>query len=158
MLFIYPGWTEGLLRLGLAYMQGNGVKKDISEALKYLTMASKEHAVGFGNLLAFWYMAEIYANSRNGISQNPNSVQCMRATSYYKYVAENGQWNKLFTHAWKQWSSGQITSAMAMFSFLAELGYEKAQSNLATILDDYEIGNDVLETNQYQRYLTLTIN
>ena len=85
-------------------------------------MASKEHTVGFGNLLAFWYMAEIYASNRNDASHK--SINCMRAASYYKYVAENGHWNRLFTHAWREWKNGNVQQAMAMFSFLAELGRE----------------------------------
>jgi len=141
------GWNEGQLRLGLAYMKGDGVRKDTTEALKYLTLASKEHTAGFGNLLAFWYMAEIFANNKDGLS----SINCMRAVSYYKFVAEHGPWNKLFTHAWRHWKNANIDSALAIFSYLAELGYEKAQSNLATILDDHVLKNDILSRNNHER-------
>ena len=99
-------------------MKGDGVRKDTTEALKYLTLASKEHTAGFGNLLAFWYMAEIFANNKDGLS----SINCMRAVSYYKFVAEHGPWNKLFTHAWRHWKNANIDSALAIFSYLAELG------------------------------------
>ena len=55
------GWNEGQMRLGLAYLQGTGVRKDPKEAYKYLQLASREQQTGFGNLLAFWYMAEIHS-------------------------------------------------------------------------------------------------
>jgi hypothetical protein len=56
------GWTDGQLRLGLAYLKGTGVRKDPKEALKYLSLASREHTAGFGNILAFWHMADIHAH------------------------------------------------------------------------------------------------
>ena len=106
------GHTEGQLRLGMAYMHGQGgVKKDSREALKYLRQASKEYHSGFGNILAFWYMAEIMA-----------PLSCHDATRYYKFVAEVGPWNRLFTHAWKQWKTGNKESALAIYTYLAELG------------------------------------
>ena len=49
------------MRLGLAYLKGTGVQKDPKEAYKYLQLASREQQAGFGNLLAFWYMAEIHS-------------------------------------------------------------------------------------------------
>ena len=56
------GWNDGQLRLGLAYLKGTGVRKDPKEALKYLSLASREHTAGFGNILAFWYMADIHSH------------------------------------------------------------------------------------------------
>ena len=106
------GYTEGQLRLGMAYMSGlGGVKKDTHQALKYLRQASKEYHSGFGNVLAFWYMGEIYA-----------PLSCQDATRYYKFVAELGPWNRLFTHAWKQWKHDKKESALAIYTYLAELG------------------------------------
>ena len=77
-----------------------------------------------------------------GVPQN-----CERAVAYYKFVAEHGAWNRLFIHAWSQYKDKQIDSSFSVYSYLAELGYEKAQSNVASILDTY-----VLDIKNYSEY------
>jgi len=141
------GWNEGQMRLGLAYLKGTGVQKDPKEAYKYLQLASREQQAGFGNLLAFWYMAEIHSR---GIGVLPN---CDRAVAYYKYVAEHGIWNRLFLHSWSLWKNKNVDSAYALYSYLAELGYEKAQSNVAAILDSHELDVNYYNDIRYSKAL-----
>jgi len=57
----------------------------------------------------------------------------------------------LFIHAWSQWKDKKIESAFAIYSYLAELGYEKAQSNAASILDDYDLPIEHYSVNRYPR-------
>lgn len=48
--------------------------------------------------------------------------------------------------AYKAYKSGQINKALVKYAYLAELGYETAQSNVAYILDQGRlIGNPFLQ-------------
>ena len=80
-------------------------------------------------------------------------MNCERSVAYYKFVAEHGPWNRLFIHAWAQWKDKNVESAFAIYSYLAELGFEKAQSNAAAILDNYDLAIDHYDETRYPRYV-----
>lgn len=52
-----------------------------------------------------------------------------------KTVAERGSWSRLLMEAYSSYKNGQISDALIKYGFMAELGYEVAQSNVAFILD-----------------------
>lgn len=53
----------------------------------------------------------------------------------YKNVAERGRWSEDLMQAHAMYKDGNINGALVKYAFLAELGYEVAQSNTAYILD-----------------------
>lgn len=55
----------------------------------------------------------------------------------YKLVAERGPWNSLSRWALESYLKGDMGKAFFLYSRMAELGYEVAQSNAAWILDKY---------------------
>ncbi|KVI07492.1 Sel1-like protein [Cynara cardunculus var. scolymus] len=59
------------------------------------------------------------------------------ATSLYKLVAERGPWNSLSRWALESYLKGEVGKAFLLYSRMAELGYEVAQSNAAWILDKF---------------------
>ena len=60
-----------------------------------------------------------------------------QATALYKIVAERGPWSSLSRWALESYLKGDVVKAFLLYSRMAELGYEVAQSNAAWILDKY---------------------
>lgn len=60
-----------------------------------------------------------------------------QATALYKLVAERGPWSSLSRWALESYLKGDIGKAFLLYSRMAEIGYEVAQSNAAWILDKY---------------------
>ena len=54
-------------------------------------------------------------------------------------VADNGEWSKMFVDALKAYESDNFEGALLRYLLLGELGYEKAQSNAAHILETYTL-------------------
>lgn len=65
------------------------------------------------------------------------SVLGLQATTLYKLVAERGPWSSLSRWALESYIKGNVGKALLLYSRMAELGYEVAQSNAAWILDKY---------------------
>jgi hypothetical protein len=53
----------------------------------------------------------------------------------FKNVAERGRWAEMLPEAYSMYKEGHISQALMKYVFLAELGYEVAQSNVAYMLD-----------------------
>ncbi|KAG0033442.1 ERAD-associated protein [Podila clonocystis] len=61
---------------------------------------------------------------------------CSHAATYYKYVAERGDWDDpLFTHSYDAYQAGDVEYAAIGYLQAAERGIEVGQSNFAWILD-----------------------
>ena len=60
---------------------------------------------------------------------------CPIACDFYKNVAERGPWSQMFHEAFRLYRQGKTEEALKLYLYLAELGYEVAQSNVAYILD-----------------------
>ena len=67
----------------------------------------------------------------------PEICTFFQATALYKLVAEQGPWNSLSRWALESYLKGDVGKAFLLYSRMAELGYEIAQSNAAWILDKY---------------------
>ncbi|GAA5805299.1 hypothetical protein HPULCUR_010814 [Helicostylum pulchrum] len=82
------------------------------------------------HLLAFWYLAHMNEQS---IVQRPS---CRVAVSYYKAIAERGDWlYPTIEHAYTAYTKQDKESALLYYMLAAERGYEVAQSNVAYMLD-----------------------
>jgi len=53
----------------------------------------------------------------------------------FKNVAERGKWGEKLMEAHIHYREGRLDEAFVTYTFLAELGYEVAQSNSAFLLD-----------------------
>lgn len=53
----------------------------------------------------------------------------------FKNVAERGKWGGYLMHAYNAYKENQFEESFVLYSFLAEMGYEVAQSNTAFMLD-----------------------
>lgn len=60
-----------------------------------------------------------------------------QATVLFKMVAERGPWSSLSRWALDSYLKGDVGKAFLLYSRMAELGYEVAQSNAAWILDKF---------------------
>ena len=118
------GWVDGQLQLGTMYFSGLGVRRDYKMAIKYFNLASQS-----GHVLAYFNLAQMHATG-TGVLRS-----CHHATELFKHVAERGRWAETFMDAHALYEQGRVESALLKYSFLAELGYEVAQSNVAFILD-----------------------
>ncbi|RWS08626.1 Protein sel-1-like protein [Dinothrombium tinctorium] len=129
------GWVDGQLHLGIMYYNGLGVPRDYKTAIKYFTMASQS-----GHVLGFYNLAEMHASGTGTLRS------CTTAVELFKNVAERGHWGTLLMQAHTDYKEGRILEAFMKYSFMAELGYEVAQSNTAFILDRHEV--DMLTKNE----------
>ncbi|KAI8969117.1 hypothetical protein BDF20DRAFT_916506 [Mycotypha africana] len=82
------------------------------------------------HLLAYWYLAQM--NEQNLIPR----PSCTVAVSYYKAIAERGDWlNPTVEAAYSAYKNDDLESALLYYMLAAERGYEIAQSNAAYLLD-----------------------
>lgn len=64
----------------------------------------------------------------------------------FKNVAERGHWAEMMPEAYNMYKEGHLNQALMKYVFLAEMGYEVAQSNVAYMLDQGKHGLIFLET------------
>jgi SEL1 protein len=110
--------------LGVMYYNGQGVKRDFKMAIKWFQAASQS-----GHVLAYYNLAQMHATG-TGVLRS-----CTTATELFKSVAERGRWSNMFIEAFNLYKQGHVEQAFMMYLYLAELGYEVAQSNVAYIID-----------------------
>lgn len=108
------------------YLKGIGVKRDLKMACNYFIMAANA-----GQPKAFYQLAKMF---HTGVGLKKNLPM---ATALYKLVAERGPWSSLSRWALESYLKGDVGKAFLLYSRMAELGYEVAQSNAAWILDKY---------------------
>ncbi|XP_023907823.1 ERAD-associated E3 ubiquitin-protein ligase component HRD3A isoform X1 [Quercus suber] len=116
----------GHYNLGVMHLKGIGVKKDVKIACKYFILAANA-----GQPKAFYQLAKMF---HTGVGLKKNLPM---ATALYKLVAERGPWSSLSRWALESYLKGDVGKAFFLYSRMAELGYEVAQSNAAWILDKY---------------------
>ncbi|XP_029834602.2 protein sel-1 homolog 1 isoform X1 [Ixodes scapularis] len=124
LLAANQGWVDGQLQLGNMYYSGLGVSRDYKMAIKYYTLASQS-----GHVLAFYNLAQMHATGTGTVRS------CNTAVELFKNVAERGRWTEKLMQAYSDYRDGKVDAALVKYAFLAELGYEVAQSNSAFILD-----------------------
>uniref|UniRef100_A0A0D6R345 DOD-type homing endonuclease domain-containing protein n=1 Tax=Araucaria cunninghamii TaxID=56994 RepID=A0A0D6R345_ARACU len=117
---------NGHYNLGVLDLKGMGVKKDVKSACKHFIIAANA-----GQPKAFYQLAKLF---QNGIGLKKDLHM---AATLYKLVAERGPWGSLMRWALECYLKGQTGKALLLYSRVAELGYEVAQSNAAWILDKY---------------------
>ncbi|KAK1583235.1 hypothetical protein Q3G72_022040 [Acer saccharum] len=118
--------TGGHYNLGVMYYKGIGVKRNVKLACKYFLVAANA-----GHQKAFYQLAKMF-HTGVGLKKNLHM-----ATALYKLVAERGPWSSLSRWALESYLKGDLGKAFLLYSRMAELGYEVAQSNAAWILDKY---------------------
>ncbi|KAK2664539.1 hypothetical protein Ddye_003113 [Dipteronia dyeriana] len=106
------GGAGGHYNLGLMYLKGTGVKRNAQLACKYFLTAANS-----GYDLAYYQLAKRF---HTGVGLKKNLPV---AAELYKLIADYGP--------------GDVGKAFLLYSRMAELGYEVAQSNAAWILDKY---------------------
>ncbi|KAL3529127.1 hypothetical protein ACH5RR_008449 [Cinchona calisaya] len=116
----------GYYNLGVIYLKSIGVKRDLRLACNYFIMAANA-----GQPKAFYQLAKMF---QTGVGLKKSLPM---ATALYKLVAERGPWSSLSRWALESYLKGDVGKAFLLYSRMAELGYEVAQSNAAWILDKY---------------------
>lgn len=118
------GYVEGHFMLGIMYFYGYGVRKDYKNAVKYFNLAAQ-----LGHVLGYYNLAQMHATGTGVIRS------CSTATELYKNVAERGTLSNFFSESYNAYKENDFDKSLIKYTFLAELGYEVAQSNAAYILD-----------------------
>ncbi|KAK7103460.1 protein sel-1 homolog 1-like [Littorina saxatilis] len=118
------GWVDGQLQLGIMYFSGLGVRRDYKMAVKFFNLASQG-----GHVLAYFNLAQMHATG-TGVLRN-----CHTAVELFKNVAERGRWSEMIMDAHRLYKEGLTDAALIKYMFMADLGYEVAQSNVAFMLD-----------------------
>ncbi|KAF9091421.1 ERAD-associated protein [Mortierella sp. AD031] len=87
-------------------------------------------AVQMQNFQAVYYLGLMYYDGL-GVTK-----QCEKASRYFKYVAERGDWgDTLFPDSYDAYQAGDVEYAAIGYLQAAERGFEVGQSNFAWILD-----------------------
>jgi len=112
------------VQLGALYLdQGND--EDVLAANQYFEMAARH-----GNIGAIYYLAEM---QYYGVGREKS---CSTAASFYKNVAEKAEpLVSSWTDANLAYEAGDTELAFLEYLGMAEQGYEKAQSNVAYLVD-----------------------
>ena len=104
-----------------------GAPRDYRKAVDYFLRAAQK-----GHVLAMYHLGMMHATG-TGVLRN-----CEQAVGLFKNVAERGHWTQQFADAYDAYDSGKIETALVMYMYLGELGYEMAQNNAAHILDELQ--------------------
>ncbi|CAM9670953.1 unnamed protein product, partial [Sphacelaria rigidula] len=106
------------------------LKKDLVKARSYFEAAATR-----GHVEAAFQAAHLYAQSE------PLSVgECQFAVQFLKMVVEKGPWMRGMQEALNRYVEGDHGGALVLYSRLAEIGFEVAQSNAAWLLDSAHCG------------------
>ena len=110
--------------LGALYLD-QGTPSDIQVANRYFELAAR-----YGHIESFYYLAELIDQ---GVGRDRS---CGLATAYYKNVAEKAEpLLSSFAEANQAYENGDYELALIGYMLAAEQGYEKAQANVAYLLD-----------------------
>ncbi|XP_055330072.1 protein sel-1 homolog 1-like [Paramacrobiotus metropolitanus] len=120
-------YVDGQAMMAVMYFHGLGVERDLGKAIKLFNQASQS-----GSIMSVFYLAEINAFGF-GVAR-----MCKTAVELYKSVAERGRWSTMFMDAFNDYKKGDLNRALVKYMFLADMGYEVAQSNTAFLLDKNE--------------------
>jgi SEL1 protein len=112
------------VQLGSLYLD-QGHTDDLGAANHYFELAAR-----YGNIEAFYYIAEM---NFHGVGRDKS---CNAAVQYYKNVAEKAEpLVSSWTEANVAFEDGDTELAFLEYLSAAEQGYEKAQNNVAYLLD-----------------------
>lgn len=177
------GDAQSQYGLGLILLNGYGVKANIKLALELLRVSAEhdyapahvqmgklyldqgdqeavriannhfELAARYGNLEANYYLAEM---SYQGVGREK---LCGMALGYYKNVAEKAE---PLVSSWKYaneaYQNGDYDSAFIGYLTAAEQGYERAQTNVAYMLDSSTGGFSISDLLQSKTYSSRLLN
>lgn len=152
----------GMFGLGMMYLHGVGVERDLVKASMYFKdAAERQHATAAYQLgvmhlrgegveknraEAFRYfqqgsrLGQLQAQLNLGImtleGHDPvTEPDCERGVALLKKVSEGGEWYSLMTLAWDELNSGRMYGALYRSLQAANVGIEVAQWNSAIILE-----------------------
>ncbi|KAK4105618.1 HCP-like protein [Parathielavia hyrcaniae] len=117
-------YSPSQVQLGYLYLD-HGSNDDVGTANHYFELAAR-----WGNIEAYYHLGEV-----NHMGWN-NDRSCSSAVTYYKNVAERAE---PLVSSWAEanlaFKSGDAELALLEYLGAAEQGYEKAQNNVAHMLD-----------------------
>ena len=115
------GDAKSQFSLGLAYEDGDGVPKNIPEAMRWYQLAAEQgHRSAQYNLGLLYRKDNQYAN----------------AIYWYKKAVDQGHLRATFNLGWIYDDQGQFQEAIRYYEMAANQGHEKAQYNLGLIYDN----------------------
>lgn len=117
-------YAPAQIQVGAMHLD-QGTASDIQLAYRYF-----ESAARYGNIEAYYYLAELI---NQGIGRERI---CSHAAAYYKSVSEKAEpLVSSFAEANEAFRNGDTELALIDYMMAAEQGYEKAEANVAYILD-----------------------
>ncbi|PHH75988.1 hypothetical protein CDD82_4200 [Ophiocordyceps australis] len=117
-------YAPAQVQMGRLYLDQGGLE-DIRIANNHFELAARH-----GNIEAHYYLAEM---SFHGVGREKH---CAVAVNYYKNVAEKAEpLVSSWADASEAYESGDYDLALVNFLMAAEQGYERAQTNVAYMLD-----------------------
>ena len=132
------GHVDSMFYLGQLY----ATSLDESDIAVHYWSVPAQH----GHVHASWYSAEYYRNMlfppKKIIGSNTKEVSmlfCQASVSFYRNVAQAGQWHHLLYAAYKDFKNDHFDASALKFMLLSDLGYSSAHVNLARLLQRNEI-------------------
>ncbi|XP_053140554.1 protein sel-1 homolog 2 isoform X7 [Hemicordylus capensis] len=132
------GDTQIQVYLGQLHLAGRkGLEKDHIKAFYYFLKAANA-----GNANGMAFLGKMYLGGNSAVTQSNVTAFIyfkMAAEKLYRTVCELGRWSEKFLTAYFAFQAGNIDSSLVQYAFLAEMGYEIAQTNSAYIMESEEV-------------------
>ncbi|CDF41025.1 Sel1-repeat containing protein [Chondrus crispus] len=112
-------YPEAMFNLAIMSMRGVGTTHSFNDAFVYF-----RNAADFGHVQSNFYLGQM-----SFTGNHPAKKVCSTASGYFKIVAEQGVWNKIFSKAYRAYERGEYASALFWYLFAGHAGIELAQYN-----------------------------
>lgn len=132
------GFLLGELLLGRSpavdQEEGNGMGNSIRQETIAAAMQAYSSSAAMRNILASHRLAVLLKGRVPPPLSSPSSSACQEAVSYFKIVAERGDWARGLNIAHEHFREGRALEALDLFARYAAVGFESAQFNAAHLL------------------------
>eukprot|EP01039_Chlorochromonas_danica_P007936 gene7936-8755_t len=132
------GFLLGELLLGrspaVEQEEGSGMGSPIRQETIAAAMQAYSSSAAMGNVLASHRLAVLLKGRAPPPLASPSSSACEAAVSYFKIVAERGDWAQGLNIAHEHFREGRALQALDLFARYAAVGFESAQFNAAHLL------------------------
>ncbi|CAN0310521.1 unnamed protein product, partial [Ectocarpus fasciculatus] len=143
-----------LFNLGMMYLSNTveldlgGMTTTIISGEESVTLSAKDSKKALGHLTAAAAMGHVEAMFQAAVLQADEEEEplttsrCQSAVNLFKNVVERGPWMDNMQAALRRATAGDYGGALVLYSRLAEIGFEVAQSNAAWLLEAGHCSNN----------------
>ena len=152
-LAVKEGVIDAFYGLGNIYSNNSNTAESMKQAVElWQGPASVGHVQSLWKIAEFMYGQYKSVTSKQVTDGRTNTRMhdqlCQNAVSFYRLVAQSGEWSDLLKTAYIDFTSGRMAESLMKYLLLSDLGYNVAHINSGRLLDEGGIGvyNDTLSS------------